>query len=142
LTVAAAFGAQAADVAGVWKTAGDGGLIRIEACGEAICGRIAASSPEDAAQRDIHNRNPALRTRPIVGLLIMKLSPIGPQRWGNGWIYNPDDGHSYRASVALGGDGRLRLKGCLVGPLCRTQTWIRAGGFAGREPPATAPSSN
>jgi uncharacterized protein (DUF2147 family) len=133
--------ADAAGVTGLWRTADNGGLVRIEACGEAICGRIANSSPEYAAQKDVHNRDPALRDHPITGLLIMKLTPTGPGRWGKGWIYNPDDGRSYQASVTLSDDGRLRLKGCLVAPLCRTQIWTRAGALAGRDPTAAAPPS-
>ncbi|HEY2178991.1 MAG TPA: DUF2147 domain-containing protein [Caulobacteraceae bacterium] len=140
LVLAAAFPAEAAGVAGVWKTAGaDGGLVRVKACGEAICGRITGLPPQYAAEKDIHNRDPALRARSMEGLLIFKLTPEGPNRWGNGSIYDPDDGHSYKASVTLGGDGRLRLKGCLIGPLCRTQTWMRAGSLAGGKPP-TPPS--
>lgn len=106
-------------VVGLWSTAGDEGLVRIEACGEAICGRATG--------------DPATE-----GLLIMKLKPTGPGRWGEGWIHNPNDGRSYRASVSLTPDGRLRLKGCLVGPLCRTQTWTRAGRLARTSMPAPA----
>jgi uncharacterized protein (DUF2147 family) len=121
-------------VVGVWRTAGDVGLVRIEACGEAICGRIADSpQPGEALQTDTHNPDPALRDRPMAGLLILKLTRLGPNRWGNGSIYNPNNGRNYRASVELTGDGRLRLRGCLVGPLCRTQTWTRLeGSFAER----------
>lgn len=114
-------------VVGLWKTPREGGLIRIEACGAAICGRITDSPPAGApVQKDVRNPDPTLRNRPIDGLVIMKLKSIGPGRWGNGVIYNPDDGKTYMASMDLTDDGRLRLKGCIVAPLCRTQTWTRA----------------
>ncbi len=134
LVVAALAGAAGAapSVTGVWKAQGDDGLIRIEACGAGICGRIASAS-DPSATTDSHNPNPALRDRAREGMVILKLKPVGPDRWGDGWIYNPDNGKSYRASIALAGDGRLRLRGCLVFPLCRTQTWTRADRFAGRE---------
>ena len=102
----------APSVAGLWKTQGDGGLACIEACGEWVGGRIATPAPPG---------DPA-----VEGLLIMKLAPLGPDRWGNGWILNPEDGSRYRASIVLTSDGRLRLRGCLIAPLCRTQTWTRA----------------
>ena len=130
--------AHVADVApgvvGLWRTAQDEGLIRIEACGAAICGRIADPAPAGGGpiQTDAKNPNPALRDRPIEGLVILKLKPIGPGRWGEGSIYNPDDGRSYKASASLAPGGHLRVKGCLVVPLCRTQTWTRANGFAER----------
>lgn len=108
-------------VAGVWKTQGDDGLVRIDGCGEDICGRIASA--------------PATADSPAqLGLLIMRLKPTGPDRWGEGWIKNPDNGKRYRASVAITSDGHLRLKGCLVPPLCRTQTWTRVDVVAGRTP--------
>ncbi|HEY2481337.1 MAG TPA: DUF2147 domain-containing protein [Caulobacteraceae bacterium] len=119
-------------VIGLWRTAGDEGLIRIEACGEAICGRIAEAAGDAPAQTDARNPDPALRARPIAGLLIMKLKRLAPGRWGEGFIYNPDNGRSYRASIDLTGDGSLRLRGCLVAPLCRTQTWTRVGRLAER----------
>jgi uncharacterized protein (DUF2147 family) len=127
-------------VVGLWKTARDEGLIRIEACGGAICGRIADAAPTGGGpvQMDVKNPDPTLRDRPIEGLVIMKLKPTGPGRWGEGYVYNPDDGRSYKASASLAPDGRLRVKGCLVVPLCRTQTWTRANGFAERS--ATTPA--
>jgi uncharacterized protein (DUF2147 family) len=124
----------AAEVAGLWRTSGDEGLIRIEPCGAAICGRISDPAPGGNAPipTDVRNADPALRDRPIDGLLIMKLKATGPGRWGDGSIYNPDDGRHYRVSMDLTRDGRLRVKGCLVVPLCRTQTWTRAGRVAER----------
>ena len=121
-------------VVGLWRTAGDEGLIRIEACGPAICGRVVDGPPP---QTDISG----LHDQAADGQLIMKLKPMGPGRWGDGWIQNPDNGKTYKASVTLTPDGRLRLKGCIVVPLCRTQTWTRAGGFAGRGVSATAQPS-
>jgi uncharacterized protein (DUF2147 family) len=130
----------AAGVVGLWRTAQDKGLIQIEACGGEICGRIADAAPAAAGgtKTDAKNPDPALRDRPIEGLLILKLKPIGPDRWGDGFVYNPDDGRSYKASASLAPDGHLHLKGCLVVPLCRTQTWTRADGFAERSPATPA----
>jgi uncharacterized protein (DUF2147 family) len=117
LAAQAAVAVVSPPVVGLWATAGDEGLVRIEACGGAICGRATG--------------DPATE-----GLLIMKLRPTGPDRWGDGWIRNPDNGKTYKASISLTDDGRLRLRGCLVVPLCRTQTWTRAGRMARTSPPA------
>jgi uncharacterized protein (DUF2147 family) len=120
-------------VTGLWKTADDEGLVRIEACGPAICGR-AVDDPPPRTKSNVGGRSDN-------GQLIMKLKPLGPGRWGEGWIQNPDTGKTYKASIVLTPDGRLRLKGCLVVPLCRTQTWTRVGSFAGRGVSATAQPS-
>lgn len=133
---AAASGAPAG-VVGLWKTAGDEGLVRIEACGQAICGRAVDPPPRTKAS----SRGAGPQNQASDGQLIMKLKPLGPGQWGDGWIQNPDNGKTYKASITLTPDGRLRLKGCIVVPLCRTQTWTRVGSFAGRGVSATAQPS-
>jgi uncharacterized protein (DUF2147 family) len=137
-----AFQARASDVSpgvvGLWRTAGDEGLVRIEACGQAICGRAVGDPPPPT---NVRNRNPEPHDQAVDGQLIMKLKPLGPGQWGDGWIHNPDTGKTYKASITLTPDGRLRLRGCLVVPLCRTQTWTRASGVAGRGATATAEPS-
>ena len=119
----------AANPFGVWRTPVDEGLIRIERCGDDLCGRVAGSAPLDVRpdQTDIRNHDPALRNRPIMGLLMMKLKPLGPGRWGDGWIYNAKDGGTYQAKLEIAADGSLHFTGCLAPLLCKTQTWIRAG---------------
>ncbi len=113
---------------GVWKTPVDEGLIRIERCGEDLCGRIAGSAPLTAHPdlTDGRNHDPALRARPIMGLLVLQLKPLGPDRWGDGWIYDPRNGGTYSARLEMAPNGDVRLTGCLAPLLCRTQTWIRA----------------
>ena len=114
-------------VTGVWKTQTDDGLIRIAPCGEAICGFVAGSERLKAQPRqfDVRNRDQALRNRPILGLLMMRLKVQGANHWGNGWIYNPDDGGTYKASIELTKDDKVHLKGCIAAFLCKTQVWTR-----------------
>jgi uncharacterized protein (DUF2147 family) len=116
------------NIAGLWKTPVAGGSVRIEVCGEAICGRVAGSKQLIAFpdEKDVHNRDSSLRDRPIKGLLMLKLRPAGPNRWGDGWVYDPRVGKTYKASAELTPDGRLLLQGCIVAPLCQTQSWTRA----------------
>jgi uncharacterized protein (DUF2147 family) len=118
---------QPVDATGLWKTPVDRGVIRIERCGADLCGRAVSSARLRALpdQKDARNRDPALRGRAIRGLLILKLHPLGPGRWGGGSVYNPDDGRTYKADLEMVGEGRLRLRGCIVAPFCRTQTWTR-----------------
>jgi uncharacterized protein (DUF2147 family) len=115
-------------ILGVWRTPSDGGsTVRISACGDAVCGQI-LSSPTLRAnpnQQDARNSDPALRARRLQGLRILQVRPQGPGRWSDGWVYNPTDGKTYRGSITLTQDGRLRLTGCVVRPLCQTQTWTR-----------------
>lgn len=115
-------------VVGLWRTPVDGGgTVRIAPCGSDICGVI-VDSPRLRAhpdQRDVMNRDAARRDRRLRGLTMLRASPTGANRWGDGWVYNPEDGRTYTGSIELMPDGRLRLRGCVVAPLCRTQVWER-----------------
>lgn len=115
-------------ILGVWRTPSDGGsTVRISACGDAVCGQI-VSSPAlraDPNLRDGRNSDASLRTRRLQGLRILQVRPQGPGRWSDGWVYNPTDGKTYRGSITMTPEGRLRLTGCVVRPLCQTQTWTR-----------------
>lgn len=124
--------AQSADtITGTWRTPTDGGsIVRIAMCGDAICGQI-ISSPSlhgDPGLLDRRNTNPELRTRRLQGLRILQVRADDRGRWTDGWVYNPRDGRTYRGSMTLTPDGRLRLTGCVVRPLCQTQTWTRVTG--------------
>jgi uncharacterized protein (DUF2147 family) len=122
-------GSNRIDVTGLWNAPGDGGsTVRLEHCDHGLCGYIVTSPhiQADPAQRDIRNRDVAQRGRPLRNLMFMKVRSIGPGRWGDGWIYNPEDGGTYKGVMTLHPDGALSLKGCVVAPFCKTQTWRRA----------------
>ena len=121
--------AQNSDISGLWRTPVDGGgLVRLAPCGGDICGTV-VDSPRlrtHPDQRDVNNRNPDQRDRALRGLRMLRATPAGGGRWGDGWVYTPADGRTYRGSLRLLSSGQLRLTGCVVAPLCRTQTWTRA----------------
>ena len=130
--LAAAFGATASaapSVLGLWRTPTDHGEVRVEACGEKICARIVTSDRLKAfpGQRDAHNHDRALRTRPLENLLIAQGFSGGPTRFTGGMVYDPAGGGTYSGRMVLTGPDTLELTGCIVEPLCRSQTWKRIG---------------
>lgn len=97
--------------------------ITIRPCGSGHCGtitRIVMRKP-GGFDTDVHNDNPALRDRPILGLRI-----LSGLRWDDGaWrgeVYNPEDGGTYRAVVRQRRGGALAVQGC-VAIFCRAVTW-------------------
>src|SRR3954447_20761064 len=71
--------------------------VQVFDCSNLLCGRVLwLSIPRDPQGRlvlDKKNPEPALRQRPLCGLTIFwGLRPAGPDRWTDGWLYNPDDG--------------------------------------------------
>lgn len=90
---------------GVWLM--DGRVaVQIFRCEGLMCGRIvwleARQNPHTLANLDEKNPVPALRTRKLCGLTILwGLRPTGPNRWADGWFYNPEDGKSYSVTARL-----------------------------------------
>jgi uncharacterized protein (DUF2147 family) len=121
----------AADPSGVWQTQAGDARVKISKCGGGICGVIVSlREPIDPStgrpQVDNKNPNPALTTRPIIGLpLFSSMRPAAGSKWA-GQIYNADDGGTYASSISLAGPDTLRVEGC-VGALCGGETWTRVG---------------
>ncbi|WP_234050472.1 MULTISPECIES: DUF2147 domain-containing protein [unclassified Xanthobacter] len=119
--------ALAADPTGLWQTPTRGGQVEISKCGASLCGRLVSSEglKADPGLKDVHNSDAKLRDRPLKGLTILSGFSGGPSEWSGGSIYNADDGKTYSASITLDGADKLKLKGCVIVPLCKTQTWTR-----------------
>lgn len=119
--------ALAGDPTGLWQTPTNGGQVRIERCGNALCGTLVTSAQIRANpdQRDIRNKDESQRDRTLRGLRMLSGFTGGPTEWRGGSVYNPEDGGTYRGTITMTNDNTLRLRGCIVAPLCKTQTWTR-----------------
>ncbi|WP_179957627.1 DUF2147 domain-containing protein [Exilibacterium tricleocarpae] len=113
---------------GLWRTQEENGVVEMFRCGEAVCGRVidAASLRENPDQRDVHNGDEALRERRVKGLVILQDFTGGPRKWTGGPLYDPKTGDGAKSgSLTLKDGNTLKVKGCLVAFLCRTQVWRR-----------------
>lgn len=123
--VAVSTAAQAGTpITGRWITQTKDGVVEVYACGESICGKLAkflAPPPGGNAQKDVNNANPALRSRPLLGINLLSGFKLDGKEW-KGQIYDPRSGRTYRSVVYKGKSGNLVVKGC-VGPICQSQTW-------------------
>ena len=123
--------AQSAEPIGVWLTEKGDARVKVSKCGNGICGVIVGlKEPIDRAtgqpQVDDKNPNPALRTRPVLGIsLFIGMRPSAPGKW-SGQIYNADDGGTYVSHVTFAGGDSLHVEGC-VGIICGGETWTRVG---------------
>lgn len=119
--------ALAADPTGLWQTQTNNGQVRIERCGNALCGTLVTSAAIRANpdQKDVKNKDESQRGRTLRGLRMLSGFTGGPTEWRGGSVYNPEDGGTYRGTITLTNDNTLRLRGCIVAPLCKTQTWTR-----------------
>jgi uncharacterized protein (DUF2147 family) len=100
--VAAAPAATANTPLGIWATEDGKGNVRVEQCGQNICGFS-------------NNTNEKI-------LINMKPSD---NKW-TGQIHDPDSGRTYASTIAMKGPNVMRVQGCAFGGMfCGGQTWKR-----------------
>jgi uncharacterized protein (DUF2147 family) len=124
---AAAAPAFAADVTGLWATPGSGGQVEISRCGNSLCGKLVTSDhiKTNPGLKDIKNKDESQRGRTLKNLQMLYDFSGGPTKWTGGKVYNPEDGGTYSGTIELLSNTELKLKGCIVAPLCKTQKWTR-----------------
>lgn len=87
---------------GIWRTERDKGNVRIEPCGQNLCGYAVGSGEK----------------------ILINMKPED-SKW-IGRIHDPDSGRNYDSTIAMSGPNRLRVQGCAFGGLfCGGQTWKR-----------------
>lgn len=93
---------------GTWITEKKEGKVRIEACGNNLCGySIDAKTGQ--------NRDKVL----------INMKPVNDAKW-SGRIFDPNSGSTYDSTMALKSDTSLRVQGCAFGGMfCGGQTWSR-----------------
>jgi uncharacterized protein (DUF2147 family) len=133
--LAMAHGARAAGdpVFGVWLTQARDGKVRVAPCAAdpaQACGIIVwARGPKGEDGRtltDEHNPDAGLRGRPVIGMpIIWDFRRDRDGGWTGGRIYDPAGGKTYKARMASGGPGALKVAGCVLF-FCRAETWTRA----------------
>jgi uncharacterized protein (DUF2147 family) len=107
---------------GAWMVKDRTAIVRIVDCGGQYWGVVAW---EKTPGLDKNNPNPALRSRPTLGMpVLLDMRPDGRGRW-SGRIYNAEDGQTYDSHVELTGADTLRVEGCALGFLCGGETWSR-----------------
>jgi uncharacterized protein (DUF2147 family) len=118
LATAGAWAQPNAALLGDWWTPGFGARVRIERCGDAVCGRIVWAWDETPG--DIADKLPLVGRRVIDGM-----RADGPERWHGGRMYNPEDGRDYKGHLHLQSPTRLSVEGCVLF-ICKQQIWRRA----------------
>ena len=117
--------ARTSSPVGTWSTANGHGVVAIEPCGDAICGRIVGidRQPNEPMPTDVNGR-------PECGLTIITNQKPTPDGSWVGEITDPRDGRTWQAQISLDEAGNLRLRGFIGIPLLGvTQVWHK---FTGR----------
>ena len=119
--------AFAQDATGLWQTETNGGQVEISRCGNSLCGKLVTSNhiQTDPSAKDLKNKDASLRARPLKNMQMLYDFTGGPTKWSGGKVYNADDGGTYSGAITLTSPNTLKLKGCIVAPICKTQNWTR-----------------
>jgi uncharacterized protein (DUF2147 family) len=131
LTAGSATAAEPGPV-GEWRVANGAANIRIDDCDGVLWGII---SWEKESGVDSYNPDPSARSRPTLGLHILRgMKPTKPGLW-QGQVYNAEDGRTYDSKISLSSPDVLRIEGCILGFLCGGENWTRVKA----DTPAAAP---
>lgn len=121
--------ATASGPSGNWAMSDGKVTVKVGDCGGGLCASIVGlkepiSKIDGKPKVDRENPDKSLRSRPLIGLSILKgMKPAGEGQW-KGAIYNPDDGKTYSATVTHKGN-TMKVKACVAAVLCKTNTFVK-----------------
>ncbi|MET0709590.1 MAG: DUF2147 domain-containing protein [Tardiphaga sp.] len=117
----------AADPTGDWAVEDGVANVRVAECNGSMWGAVAWEKKPGAL--DKNNPDVSKRSRPTLGIvLLMDMKKKAKADEWNGKVYDArDSGKLYSASIKPKGPDELEIEGCLVWPLCGSQTWTRVG---------------
>lgn len=114
----------AAPISGEWLTDSRDSVIKIDNCGTKMCGKIERVLDPKLPTTDIYNPDKRLRSRPIIGTLVLSNFTGSGAEWSDGRAYDPKSGKSYRSKLQLQQNGTLKVSGCIMF-LCQNRYWTR-----------------
>ncbi len=136
LLLVSAFAAQTyadnASIVGAWKTIDDcsgkpRSIVRISESGAIYEGVIEKLFPEpnEDPNPKCDKCQGELKDKPILGMKIIHQMKRHEDEYKDGTIMEPDNGKIYKCKLWLEDGGKkLKVRG-YIGPLFRTQTWLR-----------------
>lgn len=104
-------------ILGKWISSEKNLVVQVYKSGDRFRGKIAWYKDDPAKAMDEwtdkHNPNPALRSRKILGMDVLRdlKYDAGDDTWEDGMIYDAQHGKEYNASAYIDKQGILRVKG-------------------------------
>lgn len=121
---AAAAGLPAHAIVGEWWTQGKDARVEFSRARDGTY--LGVLRHGGRARRDVHNPDPARRNRPLVGSVLMWNLRHEDGEYVDGFVYNPEDGNTYRVKAWLTSARELRVRGFVgISLFGQTHTWSR-----------------
>jgi len=115
--------AQSDAIVGVWLTEQADSKIEIGKTASGYAGKVVWLKEAGNRPTDAKNADPALRSRPIIGVEVVSGVVYNGQGVWRGSLYSPRKGRSYPAELSLEG-GKLMVK-AKDGIFSKTVAWTR-----------------
>lgn len=117
-------------IIGTWLNASGKGQIQIYKQGSKYYGKLVwLKEPNDEQGNpkvDSKNPNASLKTKPLIGAIILRDFVFDDDEWNSGRIYDPQNGKDYKCFLRLKDVKILSVRGYIgVALLGRTETWTR-----------------
>lgn len=77
-------------------------------------------------KKDVNNKDPKLRDRPLVGIVLVWHLRYDDGEYVDGYVYNPEDGGTYRLKAEVLSPESLKIRGYLgIALLGQSKVWTR-----------------
>jgi uncharacterized protein (DUF2147 family) len=117
-------------IVGIWQNGAGKGHIQIYKQSGKYFGKIVwlkdANDQNGKPKVDHKNDDPNKRSRPLIGLVMLRDFEYKNGEWRNGRIYNPSDGREYKAYIKSEDNKTLSIRGYMgISLIGKTDTWTR-----------------
>lgn len=117
-------------ILGVWLNSSGKGQIQVYKQGNKYYGKLVwLKEPNDEQGKpklDIQNPDKNAKTKPLIGLVILRDFVHDDGEWTGGRIYDPQNGKDYRCYMKLKDPKTLNVRGYIgISMLGRTEVWTR-----------------
>jgi uncharacterized protein (DUF2147 family) len=77
-------------------------------------------------RKDVYNKDPKLRDRSVVGIVLMWHLTYDDGEYVDGYVYNPEDGGTYRVKTEVLSADSMKVRGYLgISLFGQSKTWSR-----------------
>jgi uncharacterized protein (DUF2147 family) len=110
--------ATAAPLEGLWANPKGDVIVRIAPCGPTLCGRVIHATQhakEKAAKQG---------TQLLGSTLLSDVQPAVAGKW-KAKVFVPSLGKRVSGNLSLPRESQLKVEGCVIGFVCKSQVWTR-----------------
>ena len=130
IVISTAFATPSDDVLGIWLNSSGKGKIQVYKENGKYYGKIVwlrePLNEKGQPKMDSNNPNANLKSKPLVGAIILRDFEFVDGEWTNGRIYDPENGKDYKCYMRFKDANTLNVRGYIgISMIGRTEVWTR-----------------